>query len=199
LLELSRNAKRLGKTKEAQAIRDKRRLIVELVSKLNHYEEVDIPGWIQEPPTCYEPGWYLRSAIVWAKGLSFCPTYSGSVMPESVTDRPTSAYEHVFLLSKSKRYFYDAEAVRERWADDRQGCAGAAQWKYDSIRDRTSSTINSSEPPRVSGRNLRNVWTINPAGFPGAHFATFPPALIRPMILAGTSERGACPSCGSRL
>ena len=64
-----------------------------------------------------DDGWYLRSDIIWAKGVSFCPTYSGSVMPESVRDRPTSAYEHVFLLAKSKRYFYDAEAAKEAATD----------------------------------------------------------------------------------
>jgi len=58
-------------------------------------------------------GWWVRSAIVWAKGLSFCPTWAGSVMPESVTDRPTSAYEMVYLLTKSARYYYDSFAVRE--------------------------------------------------------------------------------------
>jgi len=58
-------------------------------------------------------GWYLRSDIVWAKGVSFCSTYSGSCMPESVTDRPTKGHEYVFLLAKSKSYFYDAEAVKE--------------------------------------------------------------------------------------
>jgi site-specific DNA-methyltransferase (cytosine-N4-specific) len=58
-------------------------------------------------------GWYLRSDIVWAKGVSFCPDYSGSVMPESVTDRPTKSHEYLFLLTKSARYYYDADAVRE--------------------------------------------------------------------------------------
>ena len=58
-------------------------------------------------------GWYLRSDIVWAKGVSFCPSYSGSVMPESVRDRPTRAHEYLFLLSKSSKYYYDTEAGRE--------------------------------------------------------------------------------------
>jgi DNA modification methylase len=59
-------------------------------------------------------GWYLRAEIIWAKGVSFCDAYAGSVMPESVTDRPTRSHEQVFLLTKQKSYFYDAEAVRER-------------------------------------------------------------------------------------
>ena len=58
-------------------------------------------------------GWYLRSDIVWAKGVSFCPDYSGSVMPESVTARPTKSHEYLFLLTKSARYYYDVDAVRE--------------------------------------------------------------------------------------
>jgi DNA modification methylase len=59
-------------------------------------------------------GWYLRAEIIWAKGVSFCDAYAGSVMPESVQDRPTRSHEQVFLLTKSPRYFYDAEAVREQ-------------------------------------------------------------------------------------
>jgi DNA modification methylase len=59
-------------------------------------------------------GWYLRAEIIWAKGVSFCDAYAGSVMPESVLDRPTRSHEQVFLLTKAPRYFYDAEAVREK-------------------------------------------------------------------------------------
>ena len=109
-------------------------------------------------------GWWLRSSIIWAKGVSFCDTYSGSVMPESCRDRPTSAHENIFLLSKASAYFYDPDAVRENEA-----------------------------------RNLRDVWIINPQGFPGAHFATFPPALVEPCIKAGTSEKGCCASCGAPI
>ena len=105
-------------------------------------------------------GWWLRSEIVWHKP---------NPMPESVTDRPTSAHEKLFLLSKSARYFYDAEAVRV--------------------------PLGESTPP--SGANLRNVWKIATHSFSQAHFATFPPALVEPCIKAGTSERGACPECGA--
>lgn len=115
-----------------------------------------------------DDGWWVRSDIIWAKGISFCPTYSGSSMPESVTDRPTSSDEHVFLCTKSPRYFYDGYAVQEE---------------------------SVTEPGKR--RNLRSVWTINPHGYREAHFATFPPKLIEPMVRAGTSEHGCCPHCGA--
>jgi DNA modification methylase len=112
-------------------------------------------------------GWYLRSDIVWAKGVSFCPDYSGSVMPESVTDRPTKGHEYLFLLSKQPRYYYDAEAVREtaRYPD------GA------NAPDKVASpygqgfTANRSTGASSGGRNLRSVWAINPQPYSEAHFA----------------------------
>ncbi len=145
-------------------------------------------------------GWYLRSDIIWAKGISFCPSYSGSVMPESVTDRPTSGHEHVSLLTKSARYYYDAEAVREAWADGREGDPGKATT---GITDRRASGsrryLNVDSKPQTSGRNLRNVWAINPQPFSDAHFATFPMALVEPCVKAGTSQKGQCAACGAPL
>ena len=143
-------------------------------------------------------GWWLRSDIVWAKGLSFCESYAGSCMPESVTDRPTSAHEHVFLLAKAPRYYYDNEAVKEPCAVD----VGNAQIrfggsKYGDSSDPHHATKSGNAYQQSGTRNLRNVWAINPAGFPGAHFATMPPALVEPCIKAGTSERGCCPTCGA--
>lgn len=132
-------------------------------------------------------GWWLRSATVWAKGMSFCPTYSGSVMPESPKDRPTSAYEMVFVLTKSARYFYDGEAVKERQVcgDHRRvkshnatvpsPMPGAAPHtglrrgnKQDALGKQTHTGFNERwrENP-ADGRNLRNVWAINPEPFPG--------------------------------
>lgn len=126
-------------------------------------------------------GWYLRSDIIWAKP---------NPMPESVTDRPTKSHEYVFLLSKSPRYFYDADAVREPDSGrasgngfaGRQG--GARQTNVSGGRGREER----HEPG--SGRNLRDVWTVATHPFPGAHFATFPPDLIRPCIRAGCPEGG---------
>jgi DNA modification methylase len=134
-----------------------------------------------------ESGWYLRSDIVWKKD---------NPMPESVRDRPTRAHEYIFLLTKSARYFYDADAIREPWADERQG---AALGYHDETPERLSigGKRRPQKAPKTNGRNKRSVWTINPKPYPGAHFATFPPELPRLCILAGTSERGCCPMCAT--
>jgi DNA modification methylase len=131
-------------------------------------------------------GWYLRSDIIWSKP---------NPMPESVTDRPTKAHEYVFLLSKGPRYSYDADAIREEAQDwgsrDRSGPlydgSVGPQSGHTGLRD-----LNHTE----SGRNKRSVWTVATQPFPGAHFATFPPKLIEPCILAGCPER-ACGECGA--
>ena len=143
-----------------------------------------------------EDGWWLRSEIVWAKGVSFCPAYSGSAMPDSCTDRPTCSHEKVFLLAKSAKYFYDAEAVREK--------AVSVPHSPGNKRDNgrlTSSMGHVQDPGRSwasSGtRNLRNVWTINPRPYKEAHFATFPEQLVEPCVKAGTSVAGCCPECGA--
>jgi len=143
-----------------------------------------------------DDGWYLRRDIIWAKGVSFCPTYSGSSMPESVRDRPSSSHEYVFLLSKSKRYFYDNEAVKEPSVypkDDRKSRANSKRQKRYPTEEMAGIREGSATYPK---RNLRSVWTINPASYKAAHYAVFPLALIEPMVLAGTSARGACPICG---
>ena len=133
-------------------------------------------------------GWYLRSDIVWAKGVSFCPNYSGSVMPESVTDRPTKSHEYLFLLTKSPRYYYDADAVRESgtgrdWSKVGGNIKGSGVHKVGgSMKDTGDRT---GEPSRY-GRNLRSVWAISPQPFSEAHFATFPTALVEPCIKAGS-------------
>jgi DNA modification methylase len=125
-------------------------------------------------------GWYLRSDIIWAKGLSFCPSYAGSVMPESCTDRPTQSHEHVFLLTKQARYYYDAEAVREQGTFP----AGTQAAKGSGTREGNRRGVDYAT---YSGtRNLRNVWAINPQPFSEAHFATFPMALVEPCIKAGS-------------
>ena len=131
-------------------------------------------------------GWYLRSDIIWAKGVSFCPSYSGSVMPESVTDRPTKSHEYLFLLTKSPRYYYDADAVRENWADGRNGAANGQNW--DRPETQTASPRRPQLAPKTTGRNLRSVWTINPQPFTEAHFATFPTALVEPCVKAGSAK-----------
>lgn len=111
------------------------------------------------------PGWWLRSDIVWSKP---------NPMPEPVRDRPTNSHEHVFLLAKAQRYYFDAEAIREPLA-------------HDGATSRVAS---------LAGRNKHTVWTIATSPYSEAHFATFPELLVEPCILAGTSERGVCPTCG---
>jgi DNA modification methylase len=129
-------------------------------------------------------GWYLRSEIIWAKP---------NPMPESVTDRPTKSHEQVFLLTRSPRYFFDQEAVREDYTPDGravttvQSGSGAIGLKGISERERWAH----------SGRNLRSVWEIATQAYPEAHFATYPEALVERCVKAGTSERGACSECGA--
>jgi len=129
-------------------------------------------------------GWYLRSDIIWAKG---------NPMPESVTDRPTRSHEYLFLLTKSERYYYDHEAVREP-AVSTHGSGNGYQRK-----EQVSRGGRGSETPwhPQSQRNRRSVWHVNTRPFKGAHFATFPPELVEPCLLAGTSEGGCCGACGA--
>ena len=147
-------------------------------------------------------GWYLRSDIIWAKGLSFCPSYVGSVMPESCTDRPTKSHEYLFLLTKSARYYFDAEAVREVGAGRDWTTSGGNMMGKGRIKGTVNGVASYPEIDRqghdaASGRNLRSVWTINPQPYKEAHFATFPTALVEPCIKAGTSQKGQCAACGT--
>jgi DNA modification methylase len=138
-------------------------------------------------------GWYLRSDIIWHKP---------NPMPESVTDRPTKAHEYLFLLTKSARYYYDAAAIAEECTPHMQRRAAAghtrgANGKIDGSRqDAATLRGEHAKALDVSGRNKRSVWTVATQPYSGAHFATFPEALIEPCILAGTSEKGQCPACG---
>jgi len=140
-------------------------------------------------------GWYLRSEIVWAKP---------NPMPESVTDRPTRAHEQIFLLTKRPSYYFDAQAIREPAVspfDD------GATWEE---RKAAGATWGNVENPKSGGgtqravlgagvsahlgdgrtRNRRDVWTVATRPFADAHFATFPPDLIEPCVLAGAPRGG---------
>ena len=135
-------------------------------------------------------GWYLRSDIIWHKP---------NPMPESVTDRPTKAHEYIFLLAKSRRYYYDAEAIKEPLARPEEllrktPAVFGGRNKHDGYRTRKHS--GNEYVGTYTGRNKRSVWTIATQPFPEAHFATFPEKLIEPMILAGTSPK-ACSKCGA--
>lgn len=126
-------------------------------------------------------GWYLRSDIIWHKP---------NPMPESVTDRCTKAHEYIFLMSKNGRYYYDGEAVKEPAAWDRWG-------NQTTVKDHPANSLAArfgnktiSELPIKDTRNRRSVWTVATKPFSEAHFATFPPDLIKPCILAGCPKGG---------
>jgi len=135
-------------------------------------------------------GWWLRSDIIWAKP---------NPMPESVTDRPTKAHEYIFLLAKSQRYYYDAEAVKEDSLDP-ESYTGRRPRKaqtivlHDAKNHKFAGSINDNGEYRsgmvYQTRNRRSVWTVSTQPYPEAHFATFPPKLIEPCVLAG------CPAGG---
>lgn len=134
-------------------------------------------------------GWYLRQDIIWHKP---------NPMPESVRDRCTKAHEYVFLLSKSERYYFDSEAMKEPAVSDKP--AGNKRHKYvdsyntgDSEEHRTKAGLLSLSGVKWETRNRRSVWTVATKPYKGAHFATYPPALITPCILAG------CPAGGTVL
>lgn len=129
-------------------------------------------------------GWYLRQDIIWAKP---------NPMPESVTDRCTKSHEYIFLLSKSARYYYDNEAVKE--VTDSIG--GASRQFGASKQAGTFRQDIGNEFTDNGTRNRRSVWTIAAQPYKGAHFATYPPKLIEPCIKAGTSEEGCCSTCGA--
>ena len=165
-----------------------------------------------------DDGWWLRSDIIWAKP---------NPMPESVRDRPTSAHEHIFLLTKQARYFYDADAIREplaassvsRLSQDVDSQIGSDRANGGAKTNGTMKAVVRVDKQRGHGRrhdgfndrwdamtkdeqqangaNARNVWNIATKPFSEAHFATFPPEIPRRCIKAGTSERGVCADCGS--
>ena len=142
-------------------------------------------------------GWYLRSHIIWAKGMSFCPAYSGAVMPESVRDRPTSAHEAIFLLTKNERYWYDHMAVREPGETPRQqGSHLSGKYSERSGRNDGSGHYSGGFLRPDADRNLRNVWAIGLQAWRGSHYAVFPPRLVAPMLAAGC-PRKVCAECGS--
>lgn len=127
-------------------------------------------------------GWYLRQDIIWAKP---------NPMPESVLDRCTKAHEYIFLLSKSERYYFNADAISEPaiYGDPRRPYDSQGAWDMDGrpTEQRHGGELRKSWNDT---RNKRSVWTVASAPYPGAHFATFPPELIKPCILAGCPKDG---------
>ena len=119
-------------------------------------------------------GWYLRQDIIWSKT---------SCMPESVKDRCTKSHEYLFLLTKSPRYYFDAEAIKTPAKQD-WGTRDRQHGKYHN--EGSGLQPHSGLTKSYAMANKRSVWTINPSNFKGAHFATFPEALVEPCILAGS-------------
>ena len=130
-------------------------------------------------------GWYLRQDIIWHKP---------NPMPESVKDRCTKAHEYIFLLAKSAQYYYDNEAIKEDAkpeSEKRYKSAFHTGKKEISGQGRPGNASNTPGYKRWTGkRNKRSVWTVTTKPFKEAHFATFPPDLIEPCILAGCPEGG---------
>ena len=149
-------------------------------NKLKGYKSKDLIGipWMLAFALRAD-GWYLRQDIIWAKP---------NPMPESVKDRCTKTHEYIFLLSKSKHYYYDHEAIKEK-----------AHTTDKSNRDRDNTKLNNTPGrTRMAGlktnhyttKNKRSVWNVSCKPFKGAHFAVFPPELIEPCILAGCPKGG---------
>jgi len=127
-------------------------------------------------------GWYLRQDIIWHKP---------NPMPESVTDRCTKAHEYIFLFSKSQKYHFDASAIREPLANPERTNFQSGSRPNGENKDRNDNDLSVRSKDAVyENRNKRSVWTVTTKPYSGAHFATFPPDLIEPCILAGAPEGG---------
>ena len=147
-----------------------------------------------------EQGWWVRSVIIWNKP---------NPMPSSVTDRPSTSHEYILMLTKSARYYWDAEAVREpiaypdrafsinhldiRKDKDNQDSYSIGSQAQDAYYSKLRDKLNAGEP---TGRNLRSVWTFPTQGYPEAHFATYPEKLVEICVKAATPEVGCCSKCG---
>jgi DNA modification methylase len=125
-------------------------------------------------------GWYLRQDIIWHKP---------NPMPESVTDRCTKAHEYIFLLSKSDRYYFDCESIKEESKSSSEGIRFGGS-KYGDNNDPKHATKSGNVSKEYDKANKRSVWTVCTKPFRGAHFATFPPDLIYPCIMAGCPANG---------
>lgn len=143
-----------------------------------------------------DAGWWLRSDVIWSKP---------NPMPESVTDRPTKAHEYLFLLTKSARYYYDADAIRQPHSAKSLTHRGAGRMGGKAGNQDGAGLVASGNWGECDGErridprgcNARTVWSISTQAYADAHFATFPEEIPRRCISAGTSERGACGVCGS--
>ena len=177
-----------------------RQQLYETCKLLNQRKECVLPNLKPVDPAI-ETGWYLRSDIIWQKVTP---------MPESVNDRPTRSHEYIFLFSKSKKYYYDNEAIKEPCSPNTHPRGNGVNPKtkipsgwdtgpgsHRNLTGRYKPKQNESFSSAVNGlvekRNKRSVWTVASSPYPEAHFSTYPPALITPCILAG------CPAGGTVL
>lgn len=141
-----------------------------------------------------DAGWLLRQDIIWEKT---------NAMPSSVKDRPTGVHEYMFLFSKKSRYFYDAEAIKERAirpgaVQTFGGAKGRAYTPPETDPNFRSGSEQWGRQVRCAEtRNRRSVWPIATQPFKGEHYATYPEALVEPCILAATSAAGCCPKCAT--
>jgi DNA modification methylase len=197
---------------------DKEKGVARRANKIDGLKEKDLVGipW-RVAFALQADGWWLRQDIIWHKP---------NPMPESVRDRCTKAHEYVFLLTKSERYYYDAEAVSEPVSESSVARVSQSTWGEQAGSDRvpgktngpmkavlkrsgnkerrpasdrgvpadtqgrTSGAVAGSVPWAGTTRNKRSVWTVTTRPYKGAHFATMPPALVEPCILAGCPEGG---------
>ena len=128
-----------------------------------------------------EDGWWLRQDTIWHKP---------NPMPESVTDRCTKSHEYIFMLAKADRYYYDADSIREACSDNSHGSPNVNPGEKNVVREDGGTLGRWTAADKERGRNKRSVWSISTEAFSEAHFATFPPALIEPCILAGCPKGG---------
>jgi DNA modification methylase len=177
-----------GRGKQAKVagafpVRDRR------VAGLTHKDLVGMPWRLAF--ALQAEGWVLRAEVIWDKA---------NPMPESVEDRPSRAHEQVFLFSKSPRYFYDFVAVRVSGTANARGSGlnpKALEHADASAGVRQNASWSAAHAQLTARRNLRTVWKVASAPYDGAHFAVFPPDLVEPCILAGTSAHGCCTACGA--
>ena len=151
-------------------------------NKLSNYKEKDLIGIpFMLAFALRNDGWYLRQDIIWHKP---------NPMPESVKDRCTKSHEYIFLLSKNKRYYYNNEAIKEPVKQD-WGTRNRTNGKYHNKG--TGLQPHSGLTKSYDKKNKRSVWSVTNKPYKHAHFATFPPDLIEPCILAGSKEGDIIP------
>ena len=170
----------LGKTNNERDMEDKHSAIIPI--GLKPKDLIGIPWRVAF--ALQADGWYLRQDIIWAKP---------NPMPESVTDRCTKSHEYIFLLSKSRTYYFDNQAIKEQAVSnigDAEIRFGGSKYGDSDNPKHATKSGNVYVPPEDGLRNKRDVWTIPTKPFKGAHFAVMPEALIEPCILAGSGGGG---------